>query len=123
LEVAALSGATYIGQLQAVVLADGSEVDVLPVPLYVVPGVGLATALNRRQGDLGYFVAPGDGRPEWMSLAEVVYHRRRPEGDHWYHEVEDGKCAFVGASGPPVVLLSVPAAVVCDRLGDFICGG
>lgn len=117
---------TYVGQLYEVSYMDGGTVHAQSVrrcALSVDEETGLCTSPNRAAAQQGrdYYL---QGSARWYELVEVVYSRRRPQGDEWYHEITGGRVALVPRSqGKPWAILDVPMAQRCDMDGDFICGG
>lgn len=116
----------YVGKLLSVVVVDEQgetrEIPVAPVALCVDPDSGLETSPDKGAAKRGEYYISKDAQM-WFPLHQVVYYRKRPEGDHWYHDV-NGHCALVQNGGRKLfALLHVPDARRCAMPGDFICGG
>jgi hypothetical protein len=116
----------YVGELHEVTFVDAAgprSIDVEPVVLSVDSDTGLCTSPSRQAARNGADYA-ADGPLEWFELVEVLYYRRRPQGDWWFHEIGRGHVAFVDRKqGAPMAILDVPTAQRCVGNGDFICGG
>lgn len=115
------AGVTYHGTVTALVLPDGSIVDVPPAALGT-DATGLVTAPTRAALAAGRHLA-GDG--PWFRISGVHYTRWRPEyhTSLWDHDVSHTE-ACVTDSGP--VFRHVGGgtiARVCDGAGAFICDG
>jgi hypothetical protein len=112
---------TYIGDMDELILADGSRVTISPpIPLGVLDGAGLVTAPTRELLKAGIILtAPPAAR--WVDVRSVNYRRSRPSGRLWKHEVE-GTQACLLPEGPAIRHVG-GVAYVCPMPGDYICGG
>lgn len=117
--------ATWVGTLRGVELDDGTYVELAPIAVGVLPGIGLVTAADRASLETGRYITPAAGR--YQRVRALYYRRRRlgqNSGLNWRHELKN--TAFARSPrGPVFVSLSRAAAArVCPSPpGDFICEG
>lgn len=110
--------ATYVGTLEAVVVADDERahrvVWVERRPLGVIDGVGLVTAASR--SDLASAVIDGaPRRAERRELREVYYYRRRAghQARRWRHDTPDAHVRLYRDGDVAVAYLEAPREGVC----------
>lgn len=115
--------AAYHGVLEGVTLERGGYLELPPLALGSVPGVGLVVAASLAALRAGRWVGPREGVLH-ERIRKVWYRRKRPgyAAERWFHDVRgtavstaDGQVSFAPAGRIARVCVRPP--------GEFICGG